>query len=316
LLKDRLRTAAALVVVVLGLLYLDATRPLWGVPGLWLIPLLLFFALGTAWDVSGLLLTGGLPISRASALSATALITVSACIPSLWLLAGASYPDNCPVGRLGWIVMAAVAATFLILIREMARFADQQPHIVERTCAAVFVSVYIGLPMALFVAMRSLGTENWGLAALLTTIAVTKSGDTGAYFAGKSLGRNKLVPRLSPGKTWEGAIGGIVTATIVAFACLHWLFPAVAAAGNGPVATPSFPGIDAPLWGAMILGPLLTATGIVGDLAESLVKRACGAKDSGNWLPGMGGVWDVTDSLIATIMPAYLCFSIGVGSGV
>ena len=62
-----------------------------------------------------------------------------------------------------------------------------------------------------------------------------------------------------------------------------------------------------------MLGPILTLAGLAGDLAESLVKRACGAKDSGNWLPGLGGVWDVTDSLIAAVMPAFLCFSMGIG---
>ncbi len=159
-----------------------------------------------------------------------------------------------------------------------------------------------------------MGVGNWGLAALLTTIAVTKSTDAGAYFSGKTLGKHKLIPRLSPGKTREGAVGGILTATIVAFGCLQWLFPAVAGAAAGPVATPSIPGIDQPLWGALVLGPLLALTGMVGDLAESLIKRDSGAKDSGNWLPGLGGVWDVTDSLIAAVMPAFLCFAAGVGA--
>ena len=151
---------------------------------------------------------------------------------------------------------------------------------------------------------------------MLTTIAVTKAADTGAYASGKTLGKHKLVPRLSPGKTREGAVGGILTATIVAFVCLQWLFPALAEAGSQPSETPSIPGIDQPFWGALVLGPLLALVGIIGDLAESLVKRSCDAKDSGNLLPGMGGVWDVTDSLIATIMPAFLCFAMGIGGNV
>lgn len=316
MLKDRLRSASILVSIVLAALYLDINHPFAGVPGLWLIPLLWFFALGTAWDISGLLVGSGHAISRRVTLFATTIVTLSACMPMLWPLVGSQYPNPCPVGELGWIVMAAIAATFWILMGEMNRFANQETQMIERTCGAVFVSMYVGLPIALFIAMRSMGTGNWGLAAMLTTIAVTKAADTGAYFTGKSMGKHKLVPRLSPGKTREGAVGGIVTATIVAFACLSWLFPALADPGTGPSQSPSIPGMDQPIWGALILGPLLAIVGMIGDLAESLVKRTCDAKDSGTLLPGMGGVWDVTDSLIATIMPAFLCFAMGIGGNV
>ena len=313
MLKDRLLSASILISIILACLYLDVQHPLAGVSGLWLMPLLLLFALGTAWDISGLLAGSGRMISRRVTLLATGLVTLSACIPLLWPLAGSVYPNPCPVGELGWILIAAIAAIFLILIAEMNRFANQETGIIERTCGAVFVSMYVGLPMAMMVALRNMGNGNWGLAALLTTIAVTKAADTGAYFTGKSIGKHKLVPRLSPGKTREGAVGGIVTATIVAFLCLQWLFPALADPGSGPTQSPSVPGVDQPLWGAIILGPLLAMVGMIGDLAESLVKRTCDAKDSGSILPGMGGVWDVTDSLIATVMPAFLCFSIGIG---
>lgn len=316
MLKERLFSASILISIILASLYLDVRHPLMQVPGLWLVPLILLFAVGTAWDVVGLLAGSGRMISRKATLMATAMVTLSACVPMLWPLARSTYPANCPVGELGWILYAAIATTFMILMLEMNRFANQETGVIERTCGAVFVSLYVGLPMALLVAMRSMGQGNWGLAALLTTVAVTKAADTGAYFTGKSIGKHKLVPRLSPGKTREGALGGIVIATIVAFVCLNWLFPALAGIGAGPVSSSSIPGIEYPLWGALVLGPLLAIVGIIGDLAESLVKRTCQAKDSGSLLPGMGGVWDVTDSLIATIMPAFLCFAIGIGRGV
>jgi phosphatidate cytidylyltransferase len=153
-------------------------------------------------------------------------------------------------------------------------------------------------------------------------IIVTKSTDAGAYFSGKALGgkllgSKKLIPRLSPGKTREGALGGIIIATIVAFLCLKWLFPwIVSLAGPTPADVPAPPiaALANPIFGALLLGPLLAVSGMIGDLAESLVKRDSGAKDSGNWLPGLGGVWDVTDSLTAAIMPAFLCFAAGVGA--
>jgi phosphatidate cytidylyltransferase len=259
-------------------------------------------------------------ISKRSTLVATGIVTLSSCVPLLWPIMGSAYPTNCPVGRLGWIVIGSVTAVFVILLGEMMNYGKDesgetnQGSTIERTCGAVFVSLYVGLPMALLVSLRSLGSGNWGLAAVVTMIAVTKSADAGAYFSGKSLGKHKLIPRLSPGKTREGAIGGIVTATIVAFLCLQWLFPAISGGASGPLSPPSIPALSPPLWGSLLLGPLLAIAGMVGDLAESLVKRDSGAKDSGNLLPGLGGVWDVTDSLIAAVMPAFLCFAAGVGS--
>lgn len=314
MLIDRLKTSAVLISIIAVLLFLDAKLPFPGSEGLWLLPLLLFFAIGTAWDIATLLSSSGRPIRRNVTLIATTLVTLSACLPMLWPLFGSEYPAICPVGHLGWIVIATVTAVFLILIAEMFHYGIGPEGAIERTCGGVFVSVYVGLPMALLVALRSMGDGNWGLAAVLTTIAVTKSTDAGAYFSGKAFGKHKLIPRLSPGKTREGSVGGILTATIVAFVCLKWLFPAIAGDANGPVMTPSIPGLDQPIWGALCIGPLLAVTGMIGDLAESLVKRDAGAKDSGKLLPGLGGVWDVTDSLIAAVMPAFLCFAAGVGA--
>jgi phosphatidate cytidylyltransferase len=312
LLKDRLQTSAILLALVVSLAYLDGNYSRAGAEGLWLLPLLLFFALGTAADMAYLLAHSGRVISQRVALSATAIVTLSACVPLLWPLIGMTYPAGCPVGRVGWIVIGAVAAIFSILIVEMISYGKGPPGAIERTCGAIFVSLYVGLPMALLVALRSMGGGNWGLAAVVTTIAVAKSADAGAYAFGKTIGKHKLIPRLSPGKTREGAVGGIVTATIVAFVCFQWLFPWIAGAAAAPAAGGAMATLASPLWGAIILGPVLAVAGMVGDLAESLVKRDSGAKDSGRWLPGLGGVWDVTDSLIAAVMPAFLYFAASV----
>jgi phosphatidate cytidylyltransferase len=311
-LKDRLRTSAILIAIVAALLYLDANHSRPGAEGLWLVPLLGFFALGTAFDMVGLLLSNGRAIDRRTAMIAAALVSASSCVPLVMEFFGSAYPTNCPVGRLGWIPIAAALAIFLILGREMYLYDGSPSDGLERVSHGTLVAIYVGLPMAMFVALRDLGQANWGLAALLTTVAVTKSADAGAYFTGKSIGRNKLIPRLSPGKTWEGAIGGIVTSTIVAFVCLKWLFPAIAGTDAPPMPEPSIAWLSTPLWGALVLGPLLALSGMVGDLAESFIKRECQAKDSGNWLPGLGGVWDVTDSLIAAVVPAFLGFAAGI----
>lgn len=305
MLKDRLRTSAVLISIAVALIYLDVHYPVVAVPGLWLIPLLLFFGLGTAWDVTSLILASGRQVARVDALVATGMVTLAAAIPTAE-----------PGGRMAAMVLAAMAAIFFVFLREMNRYARGETGVIERTCASVFVSLYIGLPMGLLVVLRT----NESLAALLTMIVVTKSTDAGAYFSGKTFGKHKLVPRLSPGKTWEGAIGGVVIATIVAFACLSQLFPAlmsVAAQVPSSAGESTTGGAGSPLaqpWvGALVLGPTLAIAGMIGDLAESLIKRDSGAKDSGQWLPGLGGVWDVTDSLIAAAMPAVLCFAAGVG---
>jgi phosphatidate cytidylyltransferase len=108
-------------------------------------------------------------------------------------------------------------------------------------------------------------------------LMVVKAGDIGAYFTGMSIGRRKLIPWLSPGKTVEGGIGAVVWAS-AAGAGLAALQPAI------------------PMWVGVAGGAVLGVVGAVGDLLESLLKREAGAKDSGHLLPGMGGALDVLDS--------------------
>ena len=114
---------------------------------------------------------------------------------------------------------------------------------------------------------------------VLWLLAWIFSADIGAYFAGRAFGRLKLAPRISPGKTWEGAIGGVLLGMLVGAA--------------GAVA------FEVPVWPAVCFGMALTAVSIVGDLTESLFKRGAGLKDSGGLLPGHGGVLDRIDSVTA-----------------
>ncbi len=318
MLIDRLRTGAILICVVAVLLYVDAYYSISGADGLYLVPLLMLFALGTAWDMCGLLLRAGFPMHRGITLLGTAIVSAAPAVVLLWNAAAAAmpgtvhpYPADCPIGLMGWTTIAGVIAATMFFLDEIKDYsvASDPGGVLRRLTASLFITAYVGLPMSMMLALRTLGSEsaggtgdasglhNWGLAALLTTIATTKSSDIGAYFTGKTMGRRKLIPRLSPGKTVEGSIGGLVLATLVAAACLTFLFPAMCSANT--------PGSA---W-ALLLGPLLGIFGMLGDLAESLVKRTCGAKDSGDLLPGMGGVWDVTDSLIFASLPAFLCFA-------
>lgn len=301
MLKDRLLSSAIVLAVVVGLLWLDARYPVAGVGGIWLLPLLLLFAIGTADDIVRLFRGANQNTARWIPLIATGIIPLFAALPYLWEVFGSGYPDDCPVGRVGWIAVGAFAAIALTLLGEMANYGRGPSGASARIAQTIFIATYVGIAMAMLVVLRNLGDDDWGLAALITFIAVTKSCDAGAYASGRLLGRHKLIPRLSPGKTWEGSIGGIALSMGVAYACVHYLMPAMADATETPP----------PVWGPAVLGAVCAIAGMLGDLAESLIKRDAGAKDSGTLLPGLGGVWDVTDSLIAAAPPAFLCFAAG-----
>ena len=139
-----------------------------------------------------------------------------------------------------------------------------------------------------------------GINFLLSVLVLAWAADIGAYFSGRALGgkffANKLAPSVSPGKTWEGVFGGAATVLLVA---LIWIY----SDGNG---TPDTASLYSRLWamgaGFLLLGlAFLTAMSVVGDLVESLFKRAAGVKDSSNLLPGHGGVLDRVDALLPTL---------------
>jgi len=122
--------------------------------------------------------------------------------------------------------------------------------------------------------------------------------DAGAYFVGKAIGQRKLAPKVSPGKTWEGALGGAVVGVLAAFAFGYFLIPGVAERFS--LALP-----------ALIV---LVAVSVFGDLFESILKRTAGAKDSGRLLPGHGGILDRIDALIAVLPPMALLALSGLGA--
>lgn len=142
--------------------------------------------------------------------------------------------------------------------------------------AAMLAPVYIGLPLGSLVAIHGLAGRN----AVLLLIATVIASDSGQYYAGRLFGRRPLAPRLSPKKTREGAFGGFVLGPLVLMTAGQYLLPQAASA--------SLVGI----------GVLIVATGIFGDLFESMLKRAANVKDSATIIPGHGGVLDRIDALL------------------
>ncbi|MGB8930132.1 MAG: phosphatidate cytidylyltransferase, partial [Anaeromyxobacteraceae bacterium] len=143
---------------------------------------------------------------------------------------------------------------------------------------------------ATVVRLRALdGGGRAGFGWVLMAFAVTWGNDTFAYFAGLNFGRHKLYERISPKKSWEGALGGVAGALAGAFLVRTFLLPGLGA-----------PTVLAVALGGSILGPL-------GDLSESMVKRAAGVKDSGKLIPGHGGVLDRIDALLFVAPWVYAC---------
>jgi len=186
-----------------------------------------------------------------------------------------------PPGALSWIL---ALVTPLTLAACMIRIPDNDRGLraAVRLTAGL---LYVSLLFSYIIAVRRL---DHGLAWLWLVLTITWAGDTGAYFAGRAFGKHKLFERVSPKKTWEGFFGGLVAA--IGLACAFkalWL--------------PELSWLDAAL-----LGAVLDVVGVVGDLVESMFKRAFGVKDSGWIMPGHGGILDRIDSLLFTAPVAWV----------
>jgi len=172
-----------------------------------------------------------------------------------------------------WTLAALVGTAALTLFEP-----GEIPAAGHRLGAAVFSVLYVGgLAAPLAILQRDAAH---GRAWVLLAVGVTFGNDTGAYFAGRAFGRHKLYPKVSPAKTVEGALGGLAATLIVMFGVRATLAPWLTVADGLLVAIP-----------AAVLGP-------IGDLVESLMKRAAGVKDSGHLIPGHGGMLDRIDALL------------------
>lgn len=152
----------------------------------------------------------------------------------------------------------------------------------EGTIWSLLGVFYVGLPMVAFVLLRE--EREWGAFAIFWCFAIVWAADIFAYFAGRLIGGPKLAPRLSPKKTWAGLFGGMAGAVIVSIVFAVWL-------GLNPLVL-------------ALLAVLLTCIEQAGDIFESAMKRRYGVKDSGNFIPGHGGVLDRVDGLLAVILVA------------
>lgn len=225
-------------------------------------------------------------------------ITTSSRASCVAALIGLSVSSFVPEQTSGTIAVAVVAsAAAVVLFASMVFYSRRQTveGVVAATGGTLLAFVYLGLMFGFLLAIR----RHHSAWTVLWVLMVTKSCDIGAYFTGRAIGRHKLIPWLSPGKTKEGLAGGVVLASLTG-AGGAWLL--------GAAGVPNSPG---PGLGALA-GALFAMVGQAGDLMASMLKRDTGVKDSGRVLPGMGGLIDVLDSPLLVFPAAYWLLTVGI----
>jgi len=296
LLRSRLIATLVLIPSLLGLLWLDVKAPV-GPPGFWLCALAMIVSGLACFELLDLLQDNIVPAPRWPSLIGTELVVFAAALPELF-----EHPNSAShaVGRGGFVLLAMILAFLLAVGQEMYCFTGESRHSTARIGLGMFIVTYAGVLMSFLVAIRLMLPNMWGAVAIFSILCIIKVSDAGAYFTGKSLGRHKLAPILSPHKTVEGLIGGMLAACLASLLLFLVLVPCWIA---GPA---TIGWLEALLYGAT-----LAAVGAVGDLTESLVKRDARRKDSSGLIPGLGGVLDIVDSVLLTAPVAFLWWASG-----
>lgn len=330
MLASRLFSAFIILGCVFSCIALDSYLPIGGQNGVWMLPIFAVLTLGTAWEMSHMMAVKWPNVLPHRVLFGAVVASLAGIFPILYgLMMRRPYPTDCPVGKLGWIVIGQFVAFMLLAIDAMLRYTkadrdqghDAAADVAHGWLLSLAPIAYVIAPMSVWwsillhrtpllaltpmaltpantdpaIATQSVtATSGFGMAHLIGIVLIVKMADAGAYFVGKRMGRTKLAPVISPGKTVEGLIGGFVVAGLSAYIYYKGILPGLGISLGGT------------LWGPAAMAGLLTTGGVVGDLTESMVKRAAGVKDSGVSIPGLGGVWDVTDSLIPAAILGYL----------
>ena len=283
MLRWRIILGTALISTLVGLGWLDwYVAETHGMAGTVMLPVILLLAALASGEVLWLLEGRQLRPLAWVVYGGNLLIVGSNAVAIYWK----DYPVDCPVGKLGWPLLALAVGVLMAFVGEMRRY-EKPGGVIVNVALSVFSMCYVGLLLSFVIHLRLVG----GMTALAAMLVAVKMCDTGAYATGRLIGRHKMAPVLSPGKTIEGAIGGVVFACASTCGLLYWL-------GLNPIW---------PNWGKWIVfAAVMAVVGILGDLSESLFKRDMGRKDSSAYLPGFGGFLDLLDSILIAAPVAYL----------
>lgn len=195
-------------------------------------------------------------------------------------------------------VAALIAVAIVTLVAAVFRPSELKEALIS-VSSTIFGVIYVALLASCLVGVRMISDTRFvtpvshlASKALTMFFAIVILTDTGAYYTGRTIGRHKLAPRISPGKTIEGAIGGFAMAAVAGYVSKLTFFPEI------------------PLAHCLVLGAVIGIVGQIGDLAESLLKRGSDVKDSGRLLPGHGGMLDRVDSILFSAPVLYFYFRI------
>jgi phosphatidate cytidylyltransferase len=190
-----------------------------------------------------------------------------------------------------WLVLlAGIGLVSLWRLIEMVIPAGRAPlvDVLKDLGGGLMVLVYVAFLASFAVLLVSQDGGQWWVLAFLAVVVAT---DTGAYASGLLFGKHPMAPKISPKKTWEGFAGSVVAAIIAGVLLALFM-------------------IDQPWWIGLLLGAVMVATGTMGDLIESLIKRDLGIKDISTWLPGHGGFLDRLDSILPSAFAAYALYTL------